>query len=210
MVSGTSYSCHAVEDHVTKRITAQFVVLLCHSRHQSLPPVTETFLRGTRGISLIPCATPQIVLSTTGERDQCPGTNVPSRLRWNFPSELHSLVIARSPRRLGEKLWLVAEVVSTEVGHHSSRRCFQERGSIETSLPLRASPGVGIFFSHLHPFSGFQSSKYFSHPSVLPLEYPVITLRLNSSSNSSWLLGLKLGTALKNSHASFLAWKRCF
>ena len=46
---------------------------------------------------------------------------------------------------------------------------------------------------------------------MLPLKYPVITLRLNSSSNSSWLLGLKLGTLLKNSHASlFLAWKRCF
>ena len=46
---------------------------------------------------------------------------------------------------------------------------------------------------------------------MLPLENPVITLRLNSSSNSSWLLGLKLGTLLKNSHASFfLVWKRCF
>ena len=51
----------------------------------------------------------------------------------------------------------------------------------------------------------------FLSSSVLPLEYPVITLRLNSSSNSSWFLGFKLGILLKNSHASFfLAWKRCF
>ena len=36
-VSGTSYSCHAVEDHVILTIiTTQFVVLLCHCRHQSL------------------------------------------------------------------------------------------------------------------------------------------------------------------------------
>ena len=36
-VSGTSYSCHAAENHaILKRITTQSAVLLCHCRHQSL------------------------------------------------------------------------------------------------------------------------------------------------------------------------------
>ena len=70
----------------------------------------------------------------------------------------------------------------------------------------RLSPSNAFFCSSI-----IHSSKYFSRPSELPLEYPVITLRLNSSSNSSCSLGLKLGTLLKNSHASFfLAWKRRF
>ena len=36
-ISGTSYSCHAAENHaILKRIRTQSVVLLCRSRHQSL------------------------------------------------------------------------------------------------------------------------------------------------------------------------------
>ena len=34
------------------------------------PTVTETLLRGTRGISDVSCSTPQTVLSTTRERNQ--------------------------------------------------------------------------------------------------------------------------------------------
>ena len=40
------------------------------------PAVTETLLRGTSGISNIPCSALQTVLSTTRERDQCPENGV--------------------------------------------------------------------------------------------------------------------------------------
>ena len=59
--------------------------------------------------------------------------------------------------------------------------------------------------------STVHSSKYLSRHSGLPLEYPVITFCLNSTSKSSCFFGLKLGSLLKNSHASlFFIWKRCF
>ena len=59
--------------------------------------------------------------------------------------------------------------------------------------------------------STVHSSKYLSRPSGLPLEYLVMTFCLNSSSKCSCFLGLKLGSLLNNSHASFfLIWKRCF
>ena len=91
--------------------------------------------------------------------------------------------------------------------------------SVRLLEPASSSPILtrSLASNRLSPSNAFfcgsiiHSSKYFSRPSVLPLEYPVITLRLSSSSNSSWFLGLKLGILLKNSHASFfLAWKRCF
>ena len=54
-------------------------------------------------------------------------------------------------------------------------------------------------------------SKYLCRPSWLTLGTPVITSRLCSSPKSSFFLGLKLGSLLKNSHtSSFLSWRVCF
>ena len=59
--------------------------------------------------------------------------------------------------------------------------------------------------------STVHSSKFLSRPWLLPLMSPVITFCLNFSSRSSFFLVLKLGSLLKNSHASsLLAWKRRF
>ena len=63
---------------------------------------------------------------------------------------------------------------------------------LESSSPIFTR---SLASNRLSPSSAFlcssiiHSSKYFSLPSVLPLEYPVTTLRSNSSSNSSWFLG---------------------
>ena len=95
----------------------------------------------------------------------------------------------------------------TSDSHNSVQRLVVSTLCQETKNHRNQKVGSSAFFCS----SIFHSSKYFFRPSVLPLEYPVITFRLNSSSNSSWFLGLKLGTLFKNSHASFfLAWKRCF
>ena len=113
-------------------------------------------------------------------------------LRWNFPSKLFSWVIARSPSETWREApadwwkcdcWKLSPLSRRRrVRRRSSRRCFLERGSVENSLPLRLLlPSSSAFFCS----SIFHSSRYFSRPSELPLEYPVITLRLNSSSNSS-------------------------
>ena len=63
---------------------------------------------------------------------------------------------------------------------------------LESSSPIFTR---SLASNRLSPSSAFlcssiiHSSKYFSLPSVLPLEYPVTTLRSNSSSNFSSFLG---------------------
>ena len=82
--------------------------------------------------------------------------------RGNFPS------IRLSPLRRRRR-----------VRRHSSRRCFQERGSFEDSLPLCASFGARIFLSHLHPLPGFQFSVSFQR-FLLQLDHPFIQVFLSS------------------------------
>ena len=120
------------------------------------------------------------------------------------------------PRRLGEKPWLVAksliaesyprrgdDVASDVTAQDAVFRNGDRSKILSHSVRLRELESSSPIFTHslasnrLSPSSAFfcssifHSSKYFSRPSMLPLEYPVITLRFNYSSNSYWFLGFE-------------------